>query len=238
MTINILSYNIHWGLSAFKKVDVTQSLSDFIKTSKADIILLQELWLPKGSLEYVIVETLKELWPHQICVATALLPEGKQGNGILSRHPIADWKHIDMSFSGRQARSFLHARLWISEEAKYLSVICTHFGLLRSERLHQAKTLSDYVKRNIDEGESLLLAGDFNDWRKEMTPYFHEELKLREVFYHSRGSHAKSFPAIYPLLSLDRVYVRGLDIQNAKVLRRANWRGSSDHLPLAVNVSF
>ncbi|RYZ47820.1 MAG: hypothetical protein EOP07_26530, partial [Proteobacteria bacterium] len=74
MTVNILSYNIHWGLSAFKKVNVAQSLSDFIQSSKADIILLQELWLPKGALDYIIVETLKELWPHQICVATALLP--------------------------------------------------------------------------------------------------------------------------------------------------------------------
>lgn len=238
MTVNILSYNIHWGLSAFKKVNVAQSLSDFIQSSKADIILLQELWLPKGALDYIIVETLKELWPHQICVATALLPKGEQGNGILSRHPIVDWKHIDMSFTGRQARSFLHARLWIEEDAKFLSIICTHFGLLRSERMYQAETLSQYVKNQIDVGESLVLAGDFNDWREEMTPYFHRELNVREVFYHSRGRHAKSFPAIYPLLSLDRVYIRGLDIRSAEVLRRKDWRGSSDHLPLAVNVSF
>lgn len=238
MTVNILSYNIHWGLSAFKKVDVAQSLSEFIQSSKADIILLQELWLPKGALEYIIVETLKELWPHQICVATALLPEGEQGNGILSRHPIAEWKHIDMSFTGRQARSFIHARMWIEEEGRFLSVICTHFGLLKSERRHQAMILKDYVKKEIDPGESLVLAGDFNDWNGEMTSYFQQELGLREVFYHSRGRHAKSFPAIYPLLSLDRVYIRGLDIHSAQVLRKADWRGSSDHLPLAVSVSF
>lgn len=92
MSIHVLSYNIHWGLSAFRKVDVSASLSDFIHSAEADVILLQELWLPKGALEYIIVETLKEVWPHQICVATALLPKGEQGNGILSRHSIMDWK--------------------------------------------------------------------------------------------------------------------------------------------------
>lgn len=75
--------------------------------------MLQELWLPTGALEYIIVETLKEVWPHQIRVVTALLPEGEQGKGkgkgILSRHPIVSWKPVDMSFTTRQARSFFHA---------------------------------------------------------------------------------------------------------------------------------
>ena len=238
MAINILSYNIHWGLSAFKRVNVAESLSDFIHSSQADIVMLQELWLPHGALEYIIVETLKEVWPHQICVATALLPEGEQGNGILSRHPIVSWKHVDMSFTERQARSFLHARLWIEDDQRFLSLICTHFGLSRMERQFQAGKLCVYINDHIAADESLILAGDFNDWRGEMTKYFKIEAGLKELFLESRGQHAKSFPAIYPLLSLDRIYIRNLEIEDAQVLRKADWRGSSDHLPLAGRLRF
>lgn len=238
MSIHVLSYNIHWGLSAFKRVNVAQSLSDFIHSSQADVILLQELWLPKGSLEYVLVEALREVWPHQVCVATALLPQGEQGNGILSRHPIVFWKHVDMSVSRRQERSFLHARLWIEDERRHLSLICTHLGLNRAERQFQARTICAYLRDHIDADEALIMGGDFNDWRGEMTKYFQEEAGLREVFESSLGRHAKSFPAIYPLFSLDRLYLRGLAIEEAQVLRKADWRGSSDHLPLAGRFSF
>ncbi len=238
MAIHILSYNIHWGLSAFKRVNVAESLAAFIKSSQADIILLQELWLPNGALDYVIVETLREVWPHQVCVATAILPQGEQGNGILSRHPILDWQHIDMSFSRRQERSFLHARMWLEDEQKPLSLICTHFGLSRAERQFQARTLTHFIAREIDPDEALVLGGDFNDWRGEMSRTFKETLQLREAFQVKNGRHARSFPAIYPLFPLDRIYVRGLEIETAEVLRKADWRGSSDHLPLALALRF
>jgi len=238
VSIHVLSYNIHWGLSAFRRVNVAESLADFIHSSKADIVLLQELWLPKGALDYVIVETLREVWPHQICVATALLPLGEQGNGILSRHPILSWKHIDMSFSKRQARSFLHARLWLEEEQRSLSLICTHFGLSRAERVFQARTVSDYIAREIAAEEALILGGDFNDWRGEMTGFFAEKSGLKEAFKTKNGRHARSFPAIYPLFCLDRIYIRHLEINKAEVLRKADWRGSSDHLPLALDLTF
>ncbi|MBC7531507.1 MAG: endonuclease/exonuclease/phosphatase family protein [Oligoflexus sp.] len=238
MSINVLSYNIHWGLSAFKRINVVASLSEFIHSSQPDIVMLQELWLPTGALEYIIVETLKEVWPHQICVATALLPEGEQGNGILSRHPIVSWKHVDMSFTARQARSFLHARLWIEEDQRFLSIICTHFGLSRPERQFQAGKLCVYINDHIAGDEALILAGDFNDWSGEMTKYFKREAGLKELFVESGGRHAKSFPAIYPLLSLDRIYLRNLEIEEAQVLRKSDWRGSSDHLPLAGRLKF
>ncbi|MES2745628.1 MAG: endonuclease/exonuclease/phosphatase family protein [Bdellovibrionota bacterium] len=238
MPISVLSYNIHWGLSAFKKINVTDSLSTFIHKAKPDIILLQELWLPKGKLEYLIAETLKEVWPHQICVATCLLPLGNQGNGILSRHEILNWKHIDLSYSRHQSRSFVHARLWIEEEQKVLSLICTHFGLKRSERMFQAVVLADYIQNEIDGDEAIVLGGDFNDWRGEITQVFKTRAGLSEVFKETYGRHAKSYPALKPMLALDRMYVRGLQFEKPRVLKDAGWRGSSDHLPLAVDLRF
>jgi endonuclease/exonuclease/phosphatase family metal-dependent hydrolase len=238
MAISILSYNIHWGMSSFRRINVGESLSRFIHSTQADIILLQELWLPKGELEYLIAETLREVWPHQVCVATCLLPLGNQGNGILSRHKIIEWQHIDFTYSGRQQRSFIHARLWLEEEGKILSLVCTHLGLRRSERLHQTKVLMNYVDAHVPESEALVIGGDFNDWRGELTQSFAARLGLQEVFKASYGHHARSYPAIKPLLALDRLYVRGMEFREPKVLKEAGWRGSSDHLPLAVDLSF
>lgn len=238
MSITILSYNIHWGLSAFRRVNVTDSLSAFIHETKADIILLQELWLPTGELEYLIAETLREVWPHQVCVATCLLPLGNQGNGILSRFPIKEWKQVDFSHSKFQERSFIHARLEIDEAPHTLSILCTHFGLSRPERMHQAHRIMDYIRDEIPKDEPLVLGGDFNDWTGEISKIFRMREGLREVFKESYGRHARSYPAIRPFLALDRIYVRGLGFENARVMKEAGWRGRSDHLPLAVTVQF
>jgi endonuclease/exonuclease/phosphatase family metal-dependent hydrolase len=236
--ISILSYNVHWGLSTFRRMDVTESLSTFIHSARPDVILLQELWLPKGNLEYLLAKTLKEVWPHQICVATCLLPQGNQGNGILSRHEIIEWRHIDLSHSKHQSRSFVHARIGVDEGRRALSLICTHFGLKRSERQHQAVVLADYIEQEIDREEAVVLGGDFNDWRGEVTGYFRQRVGLKEVFKEAYGRHARSYPAMRPFLALDRLYIRGLGFDRPRVLKDAGWRGSSDHLPLAVDLTF
>ena len=43
---------------------------------------------------------------------------------------------------------------------------------------------------------------------------------------------ARTFPAAFPLLRLDRVYVRGLRIASAQVLSGPTWRQLSDHAPI------
>ena len=62
-----------------------------------------------------------------------------------------------------------------------------------------------------------------------------------EVFEEVNGKPARTFPAIFPLLTLDRIYMRGLKI--TEVLRLhgeiegIKWRGLSDHVGLAVKLS-
>ena len=49
---------------------------------------------------------------------------------------------------------------------------------------------------------------------------------------HAHGRHARTYPGWHPLLALDRIYVRGLDILEARVMDGAAWRSLSDHLGL------
>lgn len=52
----------------------------------------------------------------------------------------------------------------------------------------------------------------------EATLQFARELGLIEAFTALHGTSAKSFPAQMPVLSLDRVYLRGFTVQIANVL--------------------
>lgn len=49
---------------------------------------------------------------------------------------------------------------------------------------------------------------------------------------------ARTFPAAFPLLRLDRVYVRGFKIASAQVLSGPAWRKLSDHAPILAELVF
>ena len=57
-------------------------------------------------------------------------------------------------------------------------------------------------------------------------------LGLHEAFESAHGRPARSFPAVLPLLQLDRIYVRGFEIQDARVHHGHPWARISDHAAL------
>jgi endonuclease/exonuclease/phosphatase family metal-dependent hydrolase len=78
----------------------------------------------------------------------------------------------------------------------------------------------------------LIVAGDFNDWQGRAERYFAQNLDVHEVFKQTSGKYAKTFPAWRPLLSMDRIYSRGLSLVSCKCLHGTPWRKLSDHIPL------
>ncbi len=80
----------------------------------------------------------------------------------------------------------------------------------------------------------LIVAGDFNDWRNYASRLLAHELQLHEVFETNLGRPARSFPAGIPLLRMDRIYVRGLEIQRCEV---HSWRKISDHVALSATLA-
>ncbi|NOQ90769.1 MAG: EEP domain-containing protein, partial [Gammaproteobacteria bacterium] len=48
----------------------------------------------------------------------------------------------------------------------------------------------------------------------------------------TRGSYARTFPAVFPVLSMDRIYYRGLDVVHCQRLHDQPWDRLSDHTPL------
>jgi endonuclease/exonuclease/phosphatase family metal-dependent hydrolase len=91
-------------------------------------------------------------------------------------------------------------------------------GLFEKERRIQIKQVVEYIKNNIPADESLILAGDFNDWRLTCHHYIQQELQLTEASLDHQGALARTYPARFPLLKMDRIYQRGFQVTQSEVL--------------------
>ena len=104
--------------------------------------------------------------------------------------------------------------------------------MFERERERQLATLAKRISSHVSSDEPLIIAGDFNDWRRRAEEHLHHDLGVKEAFKSSHGSHARSFPAWLPMLSMDRIYYRGLEVVDCHRLHGQPWSRLSDHTPL------
>lgn len=237
----ILTLNIHKGFALGPKRLVLSHIRDHLRASNANLVFLQEvvgdnqrhrkslkLWPAGTQLEY-LADT---VWSHHAYGKNAIYQHGHHGNAILSEHPFLNWDNIDASFMNFSQRGFLHGTI-----KGNIHLICIHLGLLERERKLQTFRLIDYVKRTVHQDHPLIIAGDLNDWRKTTHRALKEHLGVCEAFEHAHGRCAATFPAFYPILPMDRIYLRGFDIQSCQTLVGDNWREFSDHCALITDIS-
>jgi endonuclease/exonuclease/phosphatase family metal-dependent hydrolase len=104
--------------------------------------------------------------------------------------------------------------------------------LLEQERKEQLQALTERINEHVPEGEPMIIAGDFNDWRRRAENHLHDDLGLEELFVNLQGRHARTFPVWAPLLPVDRIYYRGLQPKSCRRLASGHWRDLSDHAAL------
>ena len=241
-TLRLLSLNANAGFDLLRRRFVLPRLREAVHATGADIVCLQEVlgshaghaarhrdW-PAEPQHAFLADT---LWPQHAYGRNAVFPAGEQGNALLSRFPIASMQNRDVSLPGHEPRGLLHCVLQMADGA-VLHVVCVHFGLLEAHRQHQVRLLRALIEE-LPVQAPLLVAGDFNDWRR----LAHPELRaagLREAFEDTGGRVARSFPAAWPLLPVDRIYLRNATVADAQVLRGTPWSRLSDHLPLLASV--
>ncbi len=208
---------------------------------RADLLFLQEVqgehsskaktiqaWPQESQFEYLA----DQIWPHYAYGKNAAYEEGHHGNAILSRYPIVGWENINISTNLFEMRGILHVTIEIPEHSKYLHCFCLHLGLFRRSRNFQLQELCERVEAIVGEDEPLIIAGDFNDWSGKASPVLESRTRVREVFRQLHGAYATTFPSRFPVLKLDRIYVRGLSILEAQSLSGGEWNGLSDHCAL------
>jgi endonuclease/exonuclease/phosphatase family metal-dependent hydrolase len=113
--------------------------------------------------------------------------------------------------------------------------ICVHLSLLESHRQLQLDLLCQLLD-SLPDHAPVIIAGDFNDWQLQGNKRLGRVEYLHEVFERHGGHLAKTYPARFPMLRLDRIYLRNATSHEPRILGTRPWTHLSDHLPLAVEV--
>ncbi|WP_058557315.1 endonuclease/exonuclease/phosphatase family protein [Thiohalocapsa sp. ML1] len=239
---SVLTYNIHKGFSMGNRQFVLHRMREALPRTGADVVFLQEAlgqhdshaarvleWPAYPQFEF-LADT---VWPHHAYGRNALYDHGHHGNAILSRYPFVEWENISVSpYPFAASRSLLHGVIEVPPSRQRVHVVCVHFGFFGAERRPQIRRLCARIEAHVPHDEPLVVAGDFNDWSGRAERDFNAALGLREAFRTLHGRHARSWPAMAPLLPLDRIYCRGVAPVAAERLGLAPWHTLSDHTPL------
>ncbi|QSX79259.1 endonuclease/exonuclease/phosphatase family protein [Agrilutibacter solisilvae] len=246
---NVLTLNAHMGFNLLNRRFVLPELREAIRSVSADVVFLQEVlgeharharrhlnW-PQGPQYEFLADT---IWTQFAYGRNAVYPHGHHGNALLSKFPILSHENRDVSVRGHEERGLLHCVLGVpggaGRPAVPVHAICVHLGLRESHRQRQLQLLCEVIREAVPPDAALVVAGDFNDWRRRGHARM-AECGLGEVFLAAHGRLAATFPARLPLLPVDRIYVRNLAATQPRVLSARPWSHLSDHAPLMVQVA-
>ena len=238
MKLSFLTINTHKGFSTFNKRFVLPELRGCVHSSGADIVFLQEVvgqnlrnagryfgWPEKPHHEY-----LAELSGfHHAYGRNAVYTAGHHGNAILSRFPILRSEKVDISTNRVEHRGLLYAAVKLPGDKPPLHCICVHLGLLGRSRRKQFAKICEYVQRTVPDTEPVIVAGDFNEWRRNKRDELETRLLMKDAGLALYGRKLRTFPGMLPVFPLDRVYLRGFRATKAQVLNKGEWRDISDH---------
>jgi len=243
--LTVVTYNIHKGLSQINRRLVLHENRDRLKSLEADVAFLQEvqgkhdanarrhvMWPATGQHEFLTYDGC-----HSVYGMNAVYQDGHHGNAVVSRHPIPSWENIDVSHHPLESRGLLHCEIEIPGWKERLHCINVHLGLMARSRRFQLEWLTERIRASVPKKGPLIVAGDFNDWHRRASKYLAAELGLYEVFERAEGRPARSYPAQLPFFTLDRIYVRDLNVDGVQRHVGSAWSKLSDHVALAATLS-
>ena len=233
--IRVATYNIHKGVQGLgprRRLEI-HNLGHAVEQLDADIVCLQEVrrvhrreqaffthWPELPQADFLAPEGYEAVYR-----TNAYTRHGEHGNAMLTRWPVVSHQHEDMSDHRFEQRGLLHAEVLMHDTSVHVVVV--HLGLIRASRVRQVSQLQQFISREIPPWAPLIVAGDFNDWGKQV------QVALAQAnLTASSGRGQATFPSRLPLVQLDYVYARGLLPMTVHVPRGRIWGQMSDHLPL------
>jgi len=230
--LRAVTWNIHSCVGVDRAYD-PERVAVSLEGLGADVVALQEVdWRTPRVRNLDQLDLLAE----RLGLAAAAGPcltdhRGEYGNGLLTRHRIVAHRTTITEHPGAEPRGVLDAELDV--DGAPLRVLVTHLGLSRLARRAQVTRLLELLDAPSPGGAPdppTLLMGDLNEW----LPL---RLAARRLYPGAfpTGASARTFPARWPLLRLDRALVRP---RPASMVARAPKVPGSDHLPLVVDLEF
>lgn len=231
MQLTCASYNIHRCIGADGRHD-PERIRRVLHELDAPIIALQEVESPHDAPNLLAYLCAGSDW-RAISGNTMLRGAGDYGNALLTRLPVASSEQIDLSVPGHEPRGAIHARFEFAGHR--MQFIATHLGLWPGERRTQVLQLLNVLQAEVETASPAVavLMGDLNEWFLWGRP-------LRWLHAHfQRPPAVATFPAQWPILSLDRIWVE----PRQRLIAVQAWKSelarvASDHLPLIARIAF
>lgn len=239
-TLTVIGYNIHKGMSPLNRVVNLMQMGEQLQKIMPDVLCLQEVQgqnLRRISRFDRYPSQCQSAWLGEFLAfndcygKNAIYQNGHHGNAILSKYPLNFRHNMDLTVNRLEKRGMMHCEIVPNGWSVGIVVLCCHLNLLQKDRVKQYQLIQDYIENEIDPNQPLILAGDFNDWTQQSSKIL-SSLGMVEVFESMQGHFVKSFPAKLPLLCLDRMYVRNLNIIQIIDFEHKDWKNLSDHLPI------
>ena len=230
-SLRVATYNIHRGFGHDRRQDLDRVVA-VLRELAADVLLLQEV--DSDPTEEGVLDHLAHLATatgfHAVTGPTLRRRGAAYGNLVLSRAPVGEVVHLDLCVAGCEPRAAIDAEVLVA--GRKLRVLATHLGLRPRERRVQIARLVDLVDQARPRGDGVLvLAGDFNEW----VPFSRALEPLRRVL--GPGTVHATFPARFPLLSLDKIFVSpARALRGSWVHRTPAAAVASDHLPVVAEI--
>ena len=246
--LRVATYNIHKGVRGLgprKRLEI-HNLGLAVEAFDADLVFLQEVrlfhtrearrferthfgWPTQGQADFLAPEGYEVAYR-----SNAYTRHGEHGNALLSRWPMGDVGHHDVSDHRFEQRGLLHVPVvW---NGTLVHAIVVHFGLVHRSRVRQVQRLAEYIASEVPPHAPLVVAGDFNDWAERLDEPLLSQGLTRAVGPGETRLDTATFPSIAPVFALDRFYLRGLRCRMTMVPRGMAWARMSDHLPLVAEL--
>jgi endonuclease/exonuclease/phosphatase family metal-dependent hydrolase len=235
MIMRILSYNIHKGIGGRDRRYRLERIIAVIQHEDPDVICLQEV-------DRHVARSRHDDQPRRLSEAlraeshlyqlNVRLKAGGYGNLVLSRWPLRDHHQVSLRLKRRKPRGAQMAVVDTPEGPMHL--VHWHLGLAERERHWQARHMLEHALFRASDELPTLIVGDFNDWLNTLArgPFRHHGF----VQVTAPRWRFRSFPAYWPVASLDKAFVRGpVQIRHARIVHSRLARDASDHLPLVID---
>jgi endonuclease/exonuclease/phosphatase family metal-dependent hydrolase len=233
--MRLLSYNIHKGIGGRDRRYRLERIIQVIEAERPDFICLQEV-------DRHVERSRHDDQPKRLSEAfqtnfhlyqlNVRFNAGGYGNLVLSRWPFRHSHQISLRRKRRKPRGAQLAVVETPEGPVYL--VHWHLGLAERERHWQARHLLEHASFREWGHLPTLIVGDFNDWLNTLARGGLASHGFAQVT--APRSRFRSFPAYWPVVSLDKAFVRGpLEIRHARIVHSRLARDASDHLPLVID---